>query len=99
MPGVFAVRTGEAAARRSSSKRVGSLGKQVGQRVGHGVERVAGDAAPGRDVDGDARGVPRQPVDLAVDVAPFDPVERVFARPRSWTGQVRMLEFSREMIV
>lgn len=59
----------------------GRLAEQVCQRVGHGVERVAGDAAPGRDVDGDARGVPRQPVELEVDVAPFDPVERVSARP------------------
>ena len=79
MPGVFAVRTGGGEAFELEVR--GSLGKQVGQRVGHGVERVAGDAAPGRDVDGDARGVPRQP-----------PAPLV-------TGQVRMLEFSREMIV
>ena len=81
MPGVFAVRTGAVGGEAFELEARGSLGKQVGQRVGRGVERVAGDAAPGRDVDGDARGVPRQPVDLAVDVAPFDPVERVSARP------------------
>ena len=66
----------------------GRLAEQVCQRVGHGVERVAGDAAPGRDVDGDARGVPRQPVELEVDVAPLDPVERISARPaRDGAGQ------------
>ena len=66
----------------------GRLAEQVCQRVGHGVVRVAGDAAPGRDVDGDARGVPRQPVELEVDVAPLDPVERIYARPaRDGAGQ------------
>lgn len=66
----------------------GRLAEQVCQRVGHGVERVAGDAAPGRDVDGDARGVPRQPVELEVDVAPLDPVERISACPaRDGAGQ------------
>lgn len=55
--------------------------QQVGERVGHRVERVAGDAAPGRDVDGDARGVPRQAADFPVDFASPDPVERVSARP------------------
>ena len=65
--------------------------QQVGERVGHRVERVervAGDAAPGRDVDGDARGVPRQAADFPVDVAALDPVERVPARPaRDRAGQ------------
>lgn len=84
MPGVLAVRTGEA----FELEARGRLVEQVGQRVGHGVERVAGDAAPGRDVDGDARGVARQPPDLAVDVAPLDPVERVSACPaRDGAGQ------------
>lgn len=84
LPGPLAVRTGEA----FELEARGRLAEQVCQRVGHGVERVAGDAAPGRDVDGDARGVPRQPVELEVDVAPLDPVERISACPaRDGAGQ------------
>lgn len=77
MPGVLAVR--ERGGRRELFEL--EAGRRLIQQVGHRVERVAGDAAPGRDVDGDARGVPRQAADFPVDFASPDPVERVSARP------------------